>query len=190
MIYGYARVSTKGQAKNGNSLQDQTEALLAAGCETIYADSFTGTTMDRPKFAELLGMLKAGDTLVVTKLDRFARTASEGAAMIRELVERGIEVNVLNMGKANNTPMGKLMVTVMFAFAEFERDMIVERTTAGKAIKRANDPGWHEGRKSKQPAEFEVVLRKQKAGELTVTECCAQLGVSRSWWYAKTRETA
>ena len=78
VIYGYARVSTRGQARDGNSLEDQERQLIDNGCEKIYHDSFTGTKMDRPAFTELYGRLKAGDKLVVTKLDRFARTAGDG----------------------------------------------------------------------------------------------------------------
>lgn len=190
MIYGYARVSTKGQDRYGNSLQDQEMKLKQAGCEVIYHDSFTGTKMDRPEFSKLLALLGDGDTLVVTKLDRFARTASDGAKTVQALVERGVEVNVLNMGRADNGPMGKLMVAIMFAFAEFERDMIVERTSTGKAVARANDPDWREGRKVKEVPDFQKFLEKQKDGQMTVTDCCRVLGISRTTWYNRVREVA
>lgn len=148
MKYGYARVSTCRQAKNGNSLQDQERMLIRAGVslENIFADSYTGTKMDRPEFDALLEIIKSGDELVVCKLDRFARTAPEGAMLVRDLVNRDVKVNILNMGIADNTPMGKVMVTVLLAFAEFERDMIVERTSAGKAYAREHKEGYREGR--------------------------------------------
>lgn len=190
MIYGYARVSSTTQGRYGNGLTEQLEALRSAGCEKIYQDAFTGMRMERPGFSKLLTELKSGDTLVVTKLDRFARNASGGAKVIRELVDKGVEVNVLNMGRANNTPMGKLMITILLAFAEFERDAIVERTTEGKAICRATRKGWREGRKPKEIPEFEKFLEKQKEGELTVEECCEALGISRSTWYGRRREIA
>lgn len=183
MVYGYARVSTKGQDKYGNSLKDQESKLRQAGCGEIYYDSFTGTKMERPEFSKLLSKLTKGDTLVVTKLDRFARNASDGAKTVQELVNKGVEVNVLNMGRADNSPMGKLMITIMFAFAEFERDMIVERTSTGKAVARASDPEWREGRRSKSTPNFQKFLEKQKGGELTVDECCQALGISRGTWY-------
>ena len=148
MIYGYARVSSLGQDKYGNSKQGQTEALLAAGCEKVYYDHFTGTKMDRPEFTKLMGELKAGDTLKVTKLDRFARTVADGVTRIRELLERGIAVHILNMGLIENTPTGRLMATMLLAFAEFERDTIMDRLNEGKAIAKANNPGWREGRKA------------------------------------------
>lgn len=136
MIYGYARVSTMKQMKNGSSLSDQRQKLMQAGVpeQNIYSDSYTGTKMDRPNFNKLLAVLKQGDTLIVTKLDRFARTAVEGGQIVQQLHSMGITINILNMGVADNTPMGKLMVTMLLAFAEFERDMIVERTQTGRAV--------------------------------------------------------
>lgn len=137
MIYGYARVSTVKQKQQGNSLEEQRQQLIEAGAQEIVCDSYTGTKMERPQFSDLMGRLQPGDKIIVTKLDRFARTAVEGGAIVKELHERGITIHILNMGIADNTPMGKLMVTMLLAFAEFERDMIVERTQAGKAVARA-----------------------------------------------------
>lgn len=145
MIYGYCRVSTARQMR-GNSFGEQEQALRAEGAQEIVRESYTGTKLDRPLFDELLGKLKDGDTLMVTKLDRFARNAPDGISVIRGLVDRGIRVRILNMGTADNSPMGKLLVTVLSAIAEFERDMIVERTQAGKAIARANNPNFKDGR--------------------------------------------
>lgn len=148
MIYGYARVSTKGQAKDGNSLEAQEIALRSAGAIEIYADAFTGTKANRPELDKLLAVMQSGDTMVVTKLDRIARSATQGIAMIQTLLDRGIVVHVLNMGLMDNTPTGKLIRNIMLAFAEFERDMIVERTQEGKAIAKQN-PDFKEGRPKK-----------------------------------------
>ena len=145
MIYGYARVSTQMQAKDGNSLEAQERLLRKNGAEEIYADAFTGTKTHRPELARLLDELQAGDTLVVTKLDRIARSASQGIELIQSLLDREITVHVLNMGLLDNTPTGKLIRTIMLAFAEFELDMIVERTQEGKAIAR-KQPDYREGR--------------------------------------------
>ena len=187
MRWGYGRVSSKGQKLYGMSLEDQLEKLLAEGIDRdhILMDAYTGTKMDRPEFSRLLSMMNPGDELVVCKLDRFARTAPEGAMLVRDLVDRGVKVNILNMGVADNTPMGKVMVTVMLAFAEYERDMIVERTSMGKAMKREHDPEWREGRKAVEvdPGEFEKIAQKQKDGLMSVAECCRELGISRSTWY-------
>ena len=148
MIYGYARVSTKNQAKDGNSLEAQEKALRAAGASKIYTDAFTGTKTHRPEFEKLLHVLKEGDTLVVTKLDRFARSMSQGSELVSELLGHGIKVCILNIGVMDNTPTSKLIRNIFFAFAEFERDMIVERTQEGKAIAKEN-PGFREGRPQK-----------------------------------------
>lgn len=148
MIYGYARVSTKGQAKDGNSLEAQEIALRLAGAIEIYADAFTGTKANRPELDKLLAVMQSGDTMVVTKLDRIARSATQGIALIQSLLDRGIVVHVLNMGLMDNTPTGKLIRNIMLAFAEFERDMIVERTQEGKAIAKQN-PDFKEGRPKK-----------------------------------------
>lgn len=182
MIYGYARVSTLKQGKDGNSLPDQERALRAAGCTEIYHDTYTGTKMNRPQFSALFDKLEAGDTLVVTKLDRFARTAMDGVSTIRELVDRGVNVHILNMGRVDNTPMGKLMVTVMLAFAEYERDMIYERTQTGRAIARANGKRV-DGRPEKVPEEFPTLFAAWRAGETTVDNACKRMGICRATWY-------
>ena len=148
MIYGYARVSTKGQAKDGNSLDAQKIALRSAGAIEIYADAFTGTKTHRPELDKLMAVMQSGDTMVVTKLDRIARIATQGIALIQLLLDRGIVVHVLNMGLMDNTPTGKLIRNIMLAFVEFERDMIVERTQEGKAIAKLN-PDFKEGRPKK-----------------------------------------
>lgn len=134
MIYGYARVSTAGQAASGNSLTDQQEQLSKAGCQAIIVEQFTGSTTHRPAFTQLLDKLQPDDTLVVTKLDRIARNAGEGINLINDIMDKGIKVHILNMGLLDSTPTGKLIANIMLAFAQFERDMIIERTQAGKII--------------------------------------------------------
>lgn len=148
MIYGYCRVSTKGQAKDGNSLEAQASAVKAAGADIIYSDAFTGTKKDRPELNKLLSVINKGDKLIVTKLDRIARSATQGAELIQSLLDKGITIHILNMGVLDNTPTGKLIRTILLAFAEFERDMIVERTQEGKAIAKEK-PNFKEGRPQK-----------------------------------------
>lgn len=109
MIYGYARVSTKGQAKDGNSLEAQEKALRESGANEIYVDAFTGTKTDRPEFDKLMNKIQKGDTLIVTKLDRFARSMSQGSELVSDLIERGIKVYILNIGVMDNTPSSKLI---------------------------------------------------------------------------------
>ena len=184
MRYGYARVSSLGQQRNGNSLDAQIELLKQRGAEVIVSECFTGRKVERPKFTELLGKLKAGDELIVCKLDRFARSSKHGADLIQELVNRGVRVNILNMGVADNSSTGKLLLNIMFAFAEYEADMIAERTSEGKAEKKATDPNYKEGRKEKEVPNFSEFFEKTKNGELTVVESCKELGISRSKWYS------
>ena len=143
MKRGYARVSTTGQ-----DLQSQISRLNEEGCEMIYSEKFTGTNAKRSEFQRLLGDLEDGDTLVVTKLDRFARSTKDALETIEQLFNRGIRTHVLNMGVIENTPTGRLIFTIMSAFADFERDLIVERTQEGKAIARLKE-GFREGRPNK-----------------------------------------
>ena len=144
MIYGYARVSTKQQIK-GNSLAEQVEQLQNADCDEIIQESYTGKTIDRPKFNDLLDKMKSGDTLKVTKLDRLCRSALEGGQIIKDLNSKGITIEILNMGKFDNSPIGKVVTTMLLAFAEFERDLIIERTQSGKDVAKLR-PDFREGR--------------------------------------------
>lgn len=189
MTYGYARVSSAGQAIDGNSLESQEETLRAAGATEIFKDVYTGTKAHRPELDKLMAEMQSGDTLVVAKLDRLARSARGGIEIIDSLLERGISVNILNMGVMNNTPTGKLIRTVMLAFAEFERDMIVERTREGKEIARQN-PNYREGRKPVQYNRdlFDILYEQVDKGLTTVTDAAAQLGVSRPKWYRIVQE--
>lgn len=178
MKYGYARVSTVHQRKDGNSLEDQRNQLLQEGCDFIIEEQFTGSRMDRPKFKRLCDQLNAGDTLVVCKLDRFARTVVEGALTCRELMQRGIRIHILNMGIIEDTPVGRLILTIFLAFAEFERDIIRERTMAGKEVARQR-PGYREGR----PEIYTEEVRRRTvliASELSIRMTAKVTGISRS----------
>lgn len=181
-VYGYARVSSKSQ-EDGFGLEVQRGKLVEAGAERVFEDVFTGTTMSRPAWDELEALLCAGDTLVVAKLDRIARTASGGCAAVRDLVDRGVSVRVLNMGLVEDTPVGRMMLTVMFAMAEFERDMIVERLSEGKAAAKLKD-GYREGRpRTEIDAErFDELRGMVAVGAVTVRDAARRLGVSESTW--------
>ena len=179
VIYGYARVSTATQGRDGNSLEDQVSAWEKYGCQKIVQEAFTGKTMDRPKFLRLLEELQEGDTLVVCKLDRFARTAIEGVQVVRELFERGIRVHILNMGLVENTLTGNLILTVMLAFAEYERGTIVERTQTGKAVAR-QDPNFKDGRPKKfKPEQIALALSLLEQGK-TYSQITTMTGISKS----------
>lgn len=186
MIYGYARVSTRAQIK-GNSLEEQRQQLVNAGCGCVIEEQYTGKTMDRPELDGLLARLVSGDTLMVTKLDRLARSATEGAKVIKDLTDKGIRVNILNMGNVDERPQGRLMLHILLAFAEFERDMIVERTQAGKAIARTK-AGFREGRppiaKMRKDAAVNMVLNDGKSYK----EVAEATGLSKSTIVRAVRE--
>ena len=179
MIYGYARVSTATQGRDGNSLEEQVAALTAYGCQEIIQEAFTGKTMERPQFQALLGRLQASDMLVVTKLDRFARTAIQGVQTVRDLFDRGVKVHILNMGLVENTLTGNLILTVMLAFAEYERGLIVERTQSAKIALRQN-PDFKDGRPRKYTdAQIALALDLLAAGK-SYGQVQKMTGISKS----------
>lgn len=173
MVYGYARVSTVGQ-----DLESQIQELEASGAKRIFAEKFTGTQRDRPEFNKLLAELESGDTLVVTKLDRFARSTIDGLTVIRELFERGVKVHVLNMGIIEDTPTGRLILTIFSGFAEFERDLIVQRTQEGKVHARQR-PDFREGRPRKF-TEKQIEHALSLLEEMSYREVVERTGISKS----------
>lgn len=149
MIFGYCRVSTKGQAKDGNSLQAQEQEILSRYNEAqIYKEAYTGTTTDRPVFNDVIQKMKEKDMLVVNKLDRLARNTEEGIKIVKNLFLKKCSVHVLNVGLLEDTAMGQFFITTLLAVAELERNQIIERCQAGKAIARQN-PDFVEGRPKK-----------------------------------------
>lgn len=182
MIYGYARVSTKWQAAKGNSLEDQVRVLKENGAEEVFQDSFTGTKTERPAFSTLIEKLKSGDTLIVTKLDRIARSFTQGSELVTDLINRGVRVNILNIGIMDNTAASKLIRNIFFSFAEFERDMIVERTQEGKAIAKQSDD-FKEGRPksySKKQLDHALSMLNINGGEFSYTQVSERTGISKS----------
>lgn len=179
MIYGYCRVSSRGQAIDGNSLEAQEKEILSKYADAvIYQETYTGTTTDRPIFAEIINQIKVNDILVVAKLDRLARNTVEGINIVKEIFQKKASVHVLNIGLLEDTSMGQFFLTTLLAVAELERNQIVERCQSGKAIARL-DPNYREGRP-------EVYGKKQKdhALELLKTHSYKQVeeltGISKS----------
>lgn len=174
-IYGYARVSSKGQ-----DLKLQIEQLMNNGVpmDLIFSEKFTGTTTNRPEFKKLIELLHPHDVLVVTKLDRFARTVSEGIELINDLTVKGIKVHVLNIGLLDDSTAGKLLRNILLAFAEFERDMIVERVQEGKAKARLK-PDYREGRPKRVITE-EYRNAYELLNDHTYDEVAKITGISRT----------
>lgn len=179
MKYAYARVSTRKQSREGTGLEEQIAKLQAVGFDELVIEEFTGTTTKRPCLDALIERLQSGDTLIVTKLDRFARTTADGSTLINDLLNRGVSVHILNMGLIDNTPTGKLITHIMLAFAEYERDLIIERTQAGKEIARSKN-GFRDGRppidQKKKDFAADLVLKQQKS----YNEVVELTGLSRS----------
>lgn len=147
MVYGYVRVSTTGQVP-GTSLQEQAAQILQKYPTAKIIEEAASGAHERPKFNSLCNTLAAGDVLVVCKMDRFCRTVKEGLEYVDALRDKGVTVHILNMGLIDNSPMGRLMATMLLAFAEFERSQIIERTQSGKAAAKRK-PGYRDGRPRK-----------------------------------------
>jgi len=181
MKYGYARVSGVGQ-----DYEIQLKQLKDAGCEVIFNEKVTGMNADRKEFKKLLAQIETGDTLIVTKLDRFARSADDGVKIIKELLAKGINVHILNMGLVEDTPMGRLILRMLSAIAEFDRDMIVERMAEGKAIARL-EPDYREGRRptySKKQIDHALGLLESQ----TYRQVVERTGISKSTLIRAKRE--
>ena len=182
MIYGYGRVSTPKQAKDGNSLDIQESQLRENGAEQIFLDAYTGTVANRPEFDKVCAMIKEGDTLIITKLDRIARSVNQGTKIIEELLNRGVVVNVLNLGKMDNSPNGKLIRNIMLSFAEFERDMIVERTQEGRRIAKKNKSDYREGRPKKY-SKAQIKHAMELLETHSYTQVVEMTGISKATLY-------
>lgn len=180
MRYGYARVSTKGQEKDGNSLESQREQLISEGvaADNIVMEAYSGAK-ERPLFNQLLERLEKGDTLVVTKLDRFCRKTLDGLEYINQLKEKGVKIHILNLGLIEDTAMGDLIVTCLLAFAEFERATIQERTSTGKAAARQK-PGFKEGRPKKYTEKQLNHALELKNNDYSYNQVAELTGISKS----------
>jgi len=183
MIYGYARVSTRKQ-----DLKIQIDTLKAHHCEKIYQETISGRSTDRPAFKKLMKDIQKGDTLVITKLDRLARSTQEALKVIKYLFKNQITIDILNMGKIENTPTGRLIFTIFSAFADFERDLIVERTQEGKEVAR-NNPNFKDGRPikySKQQIQHALSL----LNTYSYNQVQEMTGISKStlWRYKKKQD--
>ena len=181
MNYGYARVSTIKQG-HGNSLEEQLSQLFESGCDEVVEETYSGRTNDRPQLKLLLEKLKEGDTFTVTKLDRFARSLIDGIKLIQELLDRGIKINILNIGIMDNTPSSKLIRNIFLSFAEFERDMILERTREGKEIAKTKE-GYKEGRPkkfTKEQIDLALSMLSVNGGDKSYNEVERLIGISVS----------
>jgi DNA invertase Pin-like site-specific DNA recombinase len=177
MLIGYARVST-----NEQNLDLQLDALDKAGCEKVFTDKVTGTKVARPGLDEVLSHLRNGDTFVVWKLDRLGRSLRHLIDTIQVLSDRGIGFKSLQESIDTTTPGGKLVFHVFGALAEFERDLIRERTNAG--LKAARSRGRKGGRpKSLNDKQRQQAVTLLKDSSNSIADICRTLKISRSTLY-------
>src|SRR5919202_3395490 len=172
MLIGYARVSTDEQ-----NLDLQLSALKAAGCEQIYTDKVSGTKATRPGLEEAFSHLRSGDTFVVWRLDRLGRSLRHLIDTVTDLQSKGIEFKSITESIDTTTSGGKLVFHIFGALAEFEREIIRERTKAGLSAARAR--GKNGGPKHKLTAKQVAIARQLWASHTPVKEICQHLGISR-----------
>jgi DNA invertase Pin-like site-specific DNA recombinase len=177
MLIGYARVSTEDQ-----NLNLQRDALQKAGCEQIFTDHISGTKATRPGLTDALSHLRAGDTLVVWRLDRLGRSLRHLIDTVTDLQERGIGFKSLTENIDTTTSGGKLVFHIFGALAEFEREIIRERTLAGLQAARAR--GKKGGRrKALTPTQVQLLNTMAADKTTAVTDICHTLGISRKTYY-------
>jgi len=177
---GYARVSTADQTTD-----PQIDRLTAAGCERVYIETASGALRDRPQLQACLDYLRTGDTLVVVKLDRLARSLAHLIEVVTTLDRRGIGLVSLSESIDTTTAAGRLLLHVLGAIAEFERNLILERTMAGLAAARAR--GRTGGRPRKITPEKLEAARALIASGRTVAQAAQAVGVSRATLYRHLR---
>src|SRR5258708_5246551 len=183
MKIGYGRVS-----KHEQSEDLQIDALKKAGCEKWFTDKITGSKFERKGLEEALAYVRPGDTFVVWKLDRAGRSLKHLIDLLNKLKERGIDFISLTEKIDTTTPGGKLIFHMMGALAEFERDLIRERTNAGLEAARARGRKGGRPKVLRTPAKVAMVLSAYHDKKHSIDEICRTFGVSRSTLFRYVRE--
>lgn len=181
MIFGYARVSTKEQL-----LERQINALAKYDCAEILTEKLSGVKADRPELSRLKDKAREGDTIVIESWSRLGRSLPDLLGLIRFFAEMGVEIISIKENFDTSTPQGKLMLTMFQAMAEFERDLIAQRTREGLAAARAR--GRKGGRPRKKAKDVERAIKLYKSGEYSVKEIAGMTGVSGATLYRYLRE--
>ncbi|MBK5482060.1 recombinase family protein [Peribacillus sp. TH16] len=190
LLIGYARVSTTGQ-----DLETQKEILENEGCKKLFVEKVTGTsTKQRAQLYEAIEFAREGDTLVVTKIDRLARSIMDLNKIVHELAEKGVNVRFVKEdmkfdGSNEANSLQTLLFNILGSFAQFERDLIVERTTEGR--ERAKRQGKHMGRPGQDEKTIKRAIKlfhERKTNGMSVNDIVKTTGVPRSTLYAKIRE--
>lgn len=177
MIIGYARVSTQEQ-----NLQMQLDALSEYGCEKVYAEKASGGNTSRPELDKLLENLRRGDTVVIWKLDRLGRSLRHLIELVSSFDLQGIGLVSLKENIDTTTATGKLIFNIFAALAEFERDIIRERTNAGLQSARAR--GRIGGRKKAlNESQVKMLVQMSSDKTLSIADICRQFGISKASYY-------
>jgi DNA invertase Pin-like site-specific DNA recombinase len=186
MIFGYARISTQ----HDQSFDLQIDALTKAGCERIYKDTASGSKEQRKGLDEMLGQLRQGDTIIVWRLDRLGRSMKHLIELVDGFSKQGVQFKSLQEGMDTTTPIGKMLFHFFGAIAEFERNLIVERTNAGLASARARGRvgGRPKGLSKKAETTSHAAASLYKEGKLSVEEICEQLTIGKSTLYRYLKE--
>lgn len=174
---GYTRVSTVTQ-----TLEQQNEALTAAGVTKVFSDMMSGARDDRPGLTDLLAYMRDGDTVVVWKLDRLGRNMLHILQTVRDLTERGVTLVSVTDGIDSSTAAGRMMIGVLGSLAEYERELVGERSALKRASSRANGTKFGRPRKVGD-AEHIATARRMKADGHTAKDIAKYLGVGRATLY-------
>lgn len=195
MIYFYARVSSKDQ----NLARQLETAKTYKNIDKVFCDKQSGKNFERAEYQKLKEVLVAGDEVIVKSLDRLGRNKESTKEEIKWFKDNGIALRILNLPTSLIDYQGQewimdmvnnILIEVLASYAEQERVEIKSRQAEGIAAKKASG-NWEEyGRPRKEPADFEKFLKKQKDGEMSVNECCKQLGISRRTWYNRVNEVS
>ncbi|WP_420344738.1 recombinase family protein [Paenirhodobacter sp.] len=178
MLIGYARTSTIAQRAG---LEAQERDLAAVGCERIFVEQVSSVdVVKREKLTEALAFARQGDTLVITKLDRLARSVAHLVALLGQLEAKGVSLRILGMGIDTGTPTGKLMLNILGGVAEFEREIMLERQREG--IAKAKADGKYKGRAPTARAKADDVVKLHRDG-IGGSEIAKRLGIGRASVY-------
>lgn len=176
-VIGYARTSTVDQAY---SYEEQKEQLTKAGAERVFSEQVSAVAQERPEFDKAMDYLRSGDTLIVCKLDRLARSLADLMDITRSLEQRGVSLRVLDMGLDTSTSQGKMILGIMGSVSEFERSLMLERQRIG--IRRAQEEGKYKGRAPTAMAKSAEVKALAAEG-VAKTEIAKRLGIGRASVY-------
>jgi len=179
MKIGYARVSTKDQ-----NLALQCDALKAEGCQKIYEEKISGAKLDRPELRQMIDQLREGDIIVIWKLDRLGRSLPDLVRLVSEIQDKGAGLKSLNDSIDTTTPQGKLTFHLFAALAEFEREIIVDRTKAGLTAARARGRvGGRPKGLSKKAQDKAMIAESLYRQDKPIKEICEYLHMSKSTLY-------